>query len=92
MITSFLSFHAFAAKRGDGLRPEFRALFERVMAAPRSELTIRNDGMTQSGPNPISAEVAPERGNVLPFPQTSTGQIDEANPRMPARLLRKHTT
>jgi hypothetical protein len=35
-MTSFLDFHAFAAKRGDGLRPELRALFERVAAAPRS--------------------------------------------------------
>jgi hypothetical protein len=57
-MTSFLNFHAFAATRGDGLRPEFRAFFERVAAAPRSELTVRNDGMIQSGPDPISAEVS----------------------------------
>ena len=56
-MTSFLNFHAFAATRGDGPRPEFRALFERVGAAPHSELTARNDGMIQSGPDPISAEV-----------------------------------
>ena len=70
-MTSFLNFHAFAATRGDGLRPEFRALFERVAAAPRSELTARNDGMIQSGPDPVSAEVSKERGNVLLFPQAS---------------------
>jgi hypothetical protein len=39
---------------------ELRALFERGAAAPRLELTVRNDGMVQSGPDPISAEVAPE--------------------------------
>ncbi len=54
-MTSFLNFHAFATTRGDGLRPELRALFERIAAAPRSELTVRNDGMIQSGPNPVSA-------------------------------------
>ena len=56
-MTSFLNFHAFAAARGDGLHPEFRALFERVGAAPHSELTLRNDGMIQSGPDPISADM-----------------------------------
>jgi hypothetical protein len=54
-MTSFLNFHAFATTRGDGLRPELRALFERIAADPRSDLTVRNDGMIQSGPNPVSA-------------------------------------
>ena len=54
-MTSFLNFHAFATTRGDGLRPELRALFERTAAAPRSELTVRDDGMIQSGPKPVSA-------------------------------------
>jgi hypothetical protein len=54
-MTSFLKFHAFATTRGDGLRPELRALFERTAAALRSELTVREDGMIQSGPNPVSA-------------------------------------
>ena len=54
-MTSFLNFHAFATTRGDGLRPQLRALFERIAAAPRSELTVRDDGMIQSGPNPVSA-------------------------------------
>jgi hypothetical protein len=54
-MTSFLKFHAFATTRGDGLRPELRALFERTAAALRSELTVRDDGMIQSGPNPVSA-------------------------------------
>src|SRR5712672_4472461 len=82
-MTSFLNFHAFATTRGDGLRPELRALFERIAAAPRSELTARNDGMIQSGPNPISADVTKERANISLFPQPSTRQTDETiqNPR-----------
>lgn len=63
-MTSFLSFHAFAATRGEGLHPELRSLFERVLAAPHSELAVRNDGMVQSGPDPISAEVTMELGTV----------------------------
>jgi hypothetical protein len=54
-MTSFLNFHAFATTCGDGLRPELRALFERIAADPRSDLTVRNEGMIQSGPNPVSA-------------------------------------
>ena len=30
----FLSLHAIAARRGDGLRPELRALLERLAARP----------------------------------------------------------
>ena len=73
MTSSFLDFHAFAATRGEGLRPELRALFERVAVAPRSELTARNDGMIQSGPDPVPAEVSKERGNVSLFPQEKIG-------------------
>jgi hypothetical protein len=40
-MTSFLNFHAFAAARGDGLRPELRALFERGAAARRLESVRR---------------------------------------------------
>jgi hypothetical protein len=90
-MTSFLNFHAFAAARGDGLRPELHARFERGAAAPRSELTVRNDGMVQSGPDPISAQVAPERGKMSPFPQISARQTHEATPGTSARPLRKHT-
>jgi len=46
-------FHSIAALCGDGLRPELQALFERLAIQP-SELLVRDDGMTQSGPNPKS--------------------------------------
>jgi hypothetical protein len=58
----FLSLHAFAAMRGEGLRAELRALFERLATAPGSDVTVRNDGMVQSGPDPVSAKE--------PLPQT----------------------
>jgi hypothetical protein len=78
-MTSFPNFHAFAATRGNGLRPELRAFFERLAAAPRSELTLRNDGMIQSGPDPISAEITKEQGNVSLLQQPSSPQTDEAS-------------
>jgi hypothetical protein len=80
-MTSLLNFHAFATTRGEGLRPELRALLERVAAAPRFELTVRNDGMIQSGPDPISEKVSKERGNVSLFLQPLARQTDEANQR-----------
>jgi len=49
-------FHSIAALCGDGLRPELQALFERLAVDPRSELFVRDDGMVQSGPDPISAK------------------------------------
>jgi hypothetical protein len=59
--------HAIAALRGDGLRPELQALFDRIAIDPRSELFTRNDGMIQAGPNPV-AEMAPT--NVMPLRRT----------------------
>jgi hypothetical protein len=79
-MTSLVNFHALAAARGDGLRPELRALLERAAAVPpRSVLTVRSDGMVQSGPDPMSAEIKKEPGNVLLFPRASARQRDEAN-------------
>lgn len=52
----FLSLDAVAAKRGEGLRPELRALFERLAAAPGYDAAIRSDGMVQSGPDLASAK------------------------------------
>ena len=92
-MTTFLKLHAFATTRGDGLRPELRALFERIAADPRSDLAVRNEGMIQSGPNPVSARVTKERGNVSLFPQASARQTEaNRNPGTPAWPLRKHTT
>lgn len=58
------NFDAIAALRGDGLRPELRALLDRAAIDLRSELSVRSDGMLQSGP-----DAAPEmmRNNVVPL-------------------------
>ena len=42
-----------AALCGDGLRSELQALFDRLAVDPHSELFVRSDGMTQSGPDPM---------------------------------------
>ena len=47
-------FHSIAALCGDGLRPELQALFDKLAVDPHSELFVRHDGMTQSGPDPKS--------------------------------------
>jgi hypothetical protein len=47
-------FHSIAALCGDGLRPELKALFDRLAVDPQSELFVRADGMTQAGPDPVS--------------------------------------
>jgi hypothetical protein len=56
-MSSFRKFHSIAALCGDGLRPELQALFERLAVDPHSELFARDDGMVQSGPDPVAAEV-----------------------------------
>jgi hypothetical protein len=60
-------FHSIAALCGDGLRPELQALFDRLAIDPHSELFVRRDGMTQSGPDPVSEpvetiQIKPKRG------------------------------
>ncbi len=55
-MPTFRKFHSIAALCGDGLRPELQALFERLSVDPRSELFVRDDGMVQSGPDPIAAQ------------------------------------
>jgi hypothetical protein len=68
-MTSFLSLHAVAAARGDGLRPELLALVAGV--APHSGLTPRSDGMIQAGPDPASRDVAGEPEKVSRFASAS---------------------
>jgi hypothetical protein len=52
-------FHSVAALCGDGLRPELKALFDRLAVDPHSELFVRPDGMTQAGPDPVSETAKP---------------------------------
>ncbi len=92
-MTTFLDFHAFAAARGEGLRPELQLLFERAAMSAFSNVVIRQDGMLQSGPDPAS-EIVPERVNVSLFPQISARQTGEPNqpPHTLAWSHRKHAT
>jgi hypothetical protein len=55
-MSSLRKFHSIAALCGDGLRPELQALFERLAVDPHSELFARDDGMIQSGLDPVAAE------------------------------------
>ncbi|QPF85938.1 hypothetical protein IC762_06430 [Bradyrhizobium genosp. L] len=66
------NFDAIAALRGEGLRPELRALLDRVAAEPRDELFRRGDGMLQSGPDPVPATA---RNNVVPLKRDRAGSI-----------------
>jgi hypothetical protein len=78
-MTSFRKFHSIAALCGDGLRPELQALFERLAVDPHSGLFVRDDGMVQSGPDPISAK-APRAQNAG---ETQTSEADSAPPVLP---------
>jgi hypothetical protein len=56
-MMTFLSFHAAAAARGDGLHPELLALLAGVPAASHAEPALRHDGMSRSRPDPKATEV-----------------------------------
>jgi hypothetical protein len=57
--------HSAAALRGDGLRPELKSLFDRMIVDPHTEVFVRADGMVQSGPDP-KAKTKPAAGEVAP--------------------------
>jgi hypothetical protein len=77
-MTTFLNFDAFAAARGEGLRPQLRLLFERAATSPFADVAIRHDGSLQSGPDPAS-EIVRERASVPPFPRALVRQTDQTN-------------
>jgi hypothetical protein len=58
IMPPFLHFHALAAPRGDGLRPELLALFERLAAVRKPDLTVTEldrylaDAVARSEPHP----------------------------------------
>lgn len=81
-MTSTSQFNLFVASRGEGLHPKLHALLERTAISPFSEVTIRQDGMLQAGPNPVSEAVA-SRANVMSFPCDSMSPAaDEHEPQM----------
>jgi hypothetical protein len=78
-------FHSIAALCGDGLRPELQALFDRLVIDPHSELFVRSDGMTQSGPDPVQgAEIKTGHCEIQIRPLTvETGQHRRLRRNMP---------
>lgn len=74
MMTTLFSLHALAAQRGEGLRPEFLALSERLAAASVADPIATElgrhqaDCMVPSGPHPVPAEGAAPPQGVLRFP------------------------
>lgn len=65
--------HAIAAARGDGLRPEFLALIDRI-EAERTVADIalhRGDAQIQAGPNPTGVIGAELPDGVVKFPQAA---------------------
>jgi hypothetical protein len=52
------------ARCGDGFRPELQALFDRVAIDPSPEIFVRDDGMVQAGPDPVSEKALT---NVVPL-------------------------
>lgn len=70
-MMSFLSFHAAAAARGDGLRPELLALLVDTAAASHTELPSKHEDMSRSGPDPASIDVVGKHTNISFLPQAS---------------------
>lgn len=68
------NFDAIAALRGEGLRPELRALLDRAAPGRGAELFVRGDGMLQSGPDAVPG---PSRDNVVLLRREPLAQTDE---------------
>ena len=69
-MTSFLRFQAFAAARGEGLLTELQTVLDQAATGVRPELTVREDGMLQSGPDPRS-QTQYQRRNCFGFHRVS---------------------
>src|SRR4051812_42789100 len=87
----FLSRHALAAARGDGLHPELLALFERLAAASEAGPPVvdfsryQTDGVLQSGAISVRqranrafrpAVISPVTAECLPAPRCRPWQFD----------------
>jgi hypothetical protein len=82
------SFHAIAAARGDGLRPEFLALIERI-AAESSVADIalhRGDAQVQAGPNPKGAIGTALPEGVVRLPSSARHTVSKPG-AMPAKRV-----
>ena len=82
------NFHAIAAARGDGLRPEFMALIGRLAAenAVADIALHRGDARIQAGPNPKGAIGTALPEGVVRFP-SATRNTNSQPGVMPAKRI-----
>jgi hypothetical protein len=82
------SFHAIAAARGDGLRPEFLALIDRIEAerAIPDIARHRGDILVQAGPNPKGMVGAALPDGVVEF-APATRKTISPNSAIPAKRI-----
>ena len=82
------NFHAIAAARGDGLRPEFMALIERIAAESAvADIALHRGGaQVQAGPNPAGLVGATLPEGVVRFP-SATRNTNSQPGVMPAKRI-----
>jgi hypothetical protein len=81
--------HAIAAARGDGLRPEFLALIDRL-EAERAVIDIarhRGDVPIQAGPNPRGTAGAALPDGVVKFPQAACKTDSQPGATLAKRII-----
>lgn len=83
------SFHAIAAARGDGLRPEFRALIERIAAESAvADIALhRGDAQVQAGPNPRGAIGTALPEGVVRFPSATRNTSSQPGATPAKRII-----
>jgi hypothetical protein len=83
------SFHAIAAARGDGLRPEFLVLMERIAAESAvADIALRRgDAQIQAGPNPSGAIGTALPEGVVRFPSATHNTIPESGATPAKRII-----
>ena len=88
----FLDFDIAAAARGEGLRPELRALFERAATSPFSDIAKRNGMFGSLDPIRLAGAPGARKRIALSASSNPPGRRAESEPRSPACLFLKHAT
>lgn len=70
MMHPFMSLHALASSRGDGLRPEFLRLLDARAALSHPDVIElhQETGLNQAGPNPVGDPETASKQSVVRFP------------------------
>lgn len=76
------SMHEIAARRGEGLRPQFLKLFSPMASNVIDLVEFQRAGFAQSGPNPIRVppDILPPNVVLFPFASPSS-DFSETGPR-----------